>query len=150
MRRAYKFRLYPNRDQRRELASMLETHRRLYNACLWQRKAAFEDDGIRIGYSLQSGWYTNQRHINAWFAHVNFSSAQATMRRLDRAFCDFFRRMKAGMKPGYPRFKASGRFDSVEFPAYGDGIKLLTGGKLRVQHVGFIAHDPPRPPRRRA
>ncbi len=138
MRRAYKFRLYPNGDQCRELSNMLETHRRLYNACLWQRKAAFTDDGVRVTYGFQSGWFKNQRYINAWFARVNFSSAQATMRRLDRAFQAFFRRLRRGQTPGYPRFKANGRFDSVEFPAYGDGIKLLPGGKLRVQHVGRV------------
>jgi putative transposase len=59
------------------------------------------------------------------------------MRRLDKAFQAFFRRVKAGEKPGYPRFKGRDRFDSVEFPAYGDGIRLV-GAKLRVQHVGLI------------
>ena len=46
------------------------------------------------------------------------------MRRLDKAFAAFFRRVKAGEKPGYPRFKGRDRFDSIEFPAYGDGIRL--------------------------
>ena len=60
------------------------------------------------------------------------------MRRLDKAFGNFFRRIKAkAQKPGYPRFKARGRFDSIEFPAYGDGIRL-TGNRLRVQHVGML------------
>ncbi len=117
---------------------MLETHRHLYNACLWQRKAAFEDDGISLTYGFQSGWFTNQRYVSAWFARLNFSSAQATMRRLDQAFQAFFRRLRRGQTPGYPRFKAGRRFDSVEFPAYGDGIRLLPGGKLRVQHVGRV------------
>ncbi len=59
------------------------------------------------------------------------------MRRLDKAFAAFFRRVKAGAKPGYPRFRGRDRYDSVEFPAYGDGIRL-TGDRLRVQHVGTI------------
>ena len=42
MRRAFKFRLYPNANQTRELDSMLETHRRLYNLCLEQRKTEYE------------------------------------------------------------------------------------------------------------
>ncbi len=145
MRRAYKFRLYPNRDQGRELAMMLDTHRRLYNACLGQRKAAFAEDGVRIDYGFQSGWFKNQRYVNAWFARLNFSSAQATMRRLDRAFQAFFRRLKQGETPGYPRFKARGPFVSVEFPAYGDGIRLLPGGKLRIQHVGLVKVKQHRP-----
>ncbi len=145
MRRAYTFRLYPNRDQGRELALMLETHRRLYNACLWQRKAAFAEDGVRIDYGFQSGWFKNQRVVHAWFARLNFSSAQATMRRLDRSFQAFFRRLKQGKTPGYPRFKSKSRLDSIEFPAYGDGIKLTSSGKLRVQHAGLVKVKQHRP-----
>jgi len=124
---------------------MVETHRRLYNACLEQRKLAYELDGVSLNYAHQSSWFKNQRLVNKWFEKLNFSSAQATMRRLDRSFQAFFRRIKTGDKPGYPRFKAQGRFDSVEFPSYGDGIRLLPTGKLRVQHVGLVkckAHRP--------
>jgi putative transposase len=74
---------------------------------------------------------------NRWFAAINFSSAQATLRRLDKAFANFFRRVKAGEEPGYPRFKGRDRFNSVLFPSHGDGIRLK-GNKLRVQHVGTI------------
>jgi putative transposase len=51
--------------------------------------------------------------------------------------CGATRRVKAGENPGYPRSKGRDRFDSIEFPAYGDGIKLIDG-KLRVQHVGMV------------
>jgi putative transposase len=144
MRQAYKFRLFPNRNQARELGVLLETHRRLYNACLTQRKESWEQHKKSIGYCQQSAWFKSQRAANEWFAKTNFSSAQGTMRRLDKAFANFFRRVKAGQKPGYPRFKAADRYDSIEFPAYGDGIRL-TDNRLRVQHVGTVrckAHRP--------
>ena len=137
MRRAFKFRLFTNSSQERELDIMLETHRRLYNACLDQRKVAYETEKRSIHYVEQSAWYRVQRASNPFFARLNFSSAQATMRRLDKAFVSFFRRCKTGEKPGYPRFRARDRFDSIEFPSYGDGIRLA-GSKLRVQHVGMI------------
>ena len=138
MRKAFKFRLYPNANQARELSITLESHRRLYNACLNQRILTYKEDGISTTYPQQSAWFKNQRFVNKWFAQLNFSSAQATMRRLDKAYTAFFRRVKSGQKSGFPRFKAQGRFVSVEFPAYGDGIKLLPTGKLRAQHVGHI------------
>lgn len=137
MRRAFKYRLYPNANQERELGIMLETHRRLWNACLNQRKIAYDEDRISLGYCHQAGWFTNEKLVNPWFCRINHSSAQATMRRLDKAFAAFFRRIKAGEKAGYPRFKARGRFESVEFPSYGDGIRLA-GDRLRVQNVGVI------------
>jgi len=137
MRRAYKFRLWTNASQDRALAEILETHRRLYNECLSQRKSSWEVDKTSVSYRAQSSWYKAQRAVNPWFAKLNFSSAQATMRRLDRAYRAFFRRCKSGDRPGYPRFKPQERFDSVEFPAYGDGIRL-NGNRLRVKHVGVM------------
>ena len=140
MRRAFKYRLWTNANQERELATMLETHRRLYNTCLEQRKIAYETEQRTVKYAEQSKWYKEQRAINPFFARLNFSSAQATMRRLHEAFEAFFRRLKTGEKPGYPRFKGQDRFNSFAFPSYyprTDGVKLI-GDRLRVQHVGLI------------
>jgi putative transposase len=137
MRRAYKYRLFPNVTQARELSAMLESHRRLYNACLAQRKTTYETFSKSVKYSEQSAWFKLERGVNQYFARLNFSSAQATMRRLDKSFAAFFRRVKAGQCPGYPRFKSHDRFDTVEFPSNGDGIRL-TANRLRVQHVGTV------------
>lgn len=138
MRRAYKYRLWTNANQDRELGITLESHRRLYNACLDQRKTAYQTEQRSLKYVEQSAWFKQQRLANPYFARLNFSSAQATMRRLDKAFQNFFRRIKQGDgKPGYPRFKGRDHFASIEFPAHGDGIRL-TGDRLRVQHVGTI------------
>lgn len=137
MRRAFKFRLWTDANQERELEMMLETHRRLYNICLDFRQVAYDVYGASINYADCSRWFKHQRALNPYFARLNFSSAQATMRRLDKTFAAFFRRVKAGEKPGYPRFNGGDRFDSFEFPAYGDGIRL-NGERLRVQNVGVI------------
>lgn len=139
MRRAFRYRLWTNAAQERDLGVLLETHRRLYNACLEQRKAAYETERRSVKYAEQSAWFKAQRAVNPFFARLNFSSAQATMRRLDRTFQNFFLRVREGSdQPGYPRFKGRDRFDSFTFPAYGDGIRLLDNGRLRVQQVGAI------------
>ncbi len=137
MRRAFKYRVFPNRNQLRELGIALETHRRLYNNCLAQRKDAYEADKTSIKYKDQSARFKTERANNPFYARLNFSSAQATMRRLDKAFVAFFRRLKAGEKPGYPRFRGRDRYGSIEYPAYGDGIRLI-GNRLRIQHVGVV------------
>jgi putative transposase len=138
MRRAFRYRLFTNANQERELGIALESHRRLYNACLAQRKDAYAADKRSVKYTEQSAWFKAERAVNPFFARLNFSSAQATMRRLDRAFVAFFRRVKEGAAGvGYPRFKARDRFDSFTFPSHGDGCRL-NGNRLRVQHVGTI------------
>jgi putative transposase len=75
----------------------------------------------------------------------SFSSQQATLRRLNRAFAGFFRRVKIakpGVKPGYPRFKGAGRFDSVEWPKDGDGARWLPEQRrVYLQGIGEVKVD---------
>ena len=135
--KVYKFRLWTNAKQERELEIALETHRRLYNGALGQRQWFWQEWQISCRYEYQSGWFKDERAKNRWFGAINFSSAQATLRRLDKAFQNFFCRVKAGEEPGYPRFKSADRFNSILFPSHGDGIRLK-GNRLRVQNVGTI------------
>ena len=137
MRKAFKYRIYPTRQQEQAMIAMLETHRRLYNAALAERKDAYEQEQRSVSYGQQSGHLKANRKTDAYLAKTNFSSCQATLRRLDKAFQAFFRRVKAGDKPGYPRFKGRNRFDTVEFPAYGDGCKLA-GERAYFQHIGYL------------
>ncbi|MET9896310.1 transposase, partial [Streptomyces sp. NPDC006465] len=73
----------------------------------------------------------------------SFSSQQATLRRLDRAFAAFFRRVKSGDTPGYPRFRGVNRFDTVDFPRDGDGCRWDSTAhdpvtRVRLQGVGHV------------
>jgi putative transposase len=117
---------------------MMETHRRLYNAALEERRAVYEAEKRTLSYGEQSAQLKGARKENPYLARTNFSSTQATLRRLDRAFKAFFRRVKAGDAPGYPRFKGIDRFKLIEFPSYGDGCRLKQNGRLYLQHVGHI------------
>ncbi len=142
MRKSYKYRLYPNRSQAKALNATLETHRRLYNLALRERRDVYEAEERSVSYGEQSGRFKETREVLPSFAALNFSSAQATLRRLDRAFEAFFRRVKAEQRPGYPRFKSESRFRTVEFPSYGDGCRLKDNGegsaRLYVQRVGHV------------
>jgi putative transposase len=138
MRRAFKYRLYPNRKQEQALTTMVETHRRLYNRALAERKNAYEQEKRSVTYQEQSAHLKEERLTNPYLQATNFSSCQATLKRLQRAFENFFRRVQAGEKePGYPRFKGKYRFDTVVFPAYGDGCKIKDD-RLYIQHIGLL------------
>jgi putative transposase len=83
-------------------------------------------------------------------ARWSFSSQQATLRRLDKAFAAFYRRCKAGKKPGFPRFKAADRFDTVEWPKDGDGCRWDSAPhepvtRVRLQGVGHVKVHQHRP-----
>jgi hypothetical protein len=72
------------------------------------------------------------------------------LRRLDKAFAAFFRRVKAGDKPGYPRFRGVNWFDTVDFPKDGDGCRWDSTPhdsvtRVRLQGVGHVKVNRHRP-----
>jgi len=137
MRRAFRYRLYPTKAQAAAMGECVETHRVLYNRALAERKVAYEAQKRTVRYSEQSAHLKEDRPVNDYLARTNFSSCQATLRRLDKAFVSFFRRIASGDKPGYPRFRGRGRYNTVDFPSYGDGCKLRDG-KVYFQHIGAV------------
>lgn len=137
MRKAFKYRLCPNAMQTKALNEMLETHRRLYNSCLEERKNAWEQAQRSVTFQEQRKHFIDHYRENEFYARLNTNSAHTTIKRLDLAFQAFFRRVRQGETPGYPRFKGKDFFHSILFGTYPNGARL-TGDRLRVQHVGTI------------
>ena len=139
MRRAYVFRLRPTARQHIALNVCLDAHRELYNAALQERRDAYSHSKTRIYYGDQSAQLKDIRVVRPDQAVWSFSSQQATLRRLTKAFDGFFRRVKAGQTPGYPRFKGKARFDSVEWPKDGDGARWLPEhDRVYLQGIGQV------------
>jgi putative transposase len=139
VRRSYRFRLRPTAQQHVALERCLASHRELYNAALQERRDAWRMRGIGISYGDQSAQLKKIRKVRPDVAVWSFSSQQATLRRLNRAFAGFFRRVQAGERPGYPRFRSAQRFDSVEWPKDGDGCRWQPSAyKVYLQGVGHV------------
>ena len=139
MRRAYVFRLRPTSRQYIALSACVDAHRELYNAALQERRDAWSHSTTRISYGDQSAQLTEIRSVRTDVAVWSYSSQQATLRRLNKAFGGFFRRVKASQKAGYPRFKGKGRFDSVEWPKDGDGARWLPEDRrVYLQGIGQV------------
>ncbi len=138
MLKAYRYRLYPSKPQQRLLERTLETARRWYNDCLAQRKAAYELVGWSVSYAYQLRQVKHRKAESPFAAGVHSHVLQLVCTDLERAFQAFFRRVKAGEKPGYPRFKGRNRFSSFGFKEYGNGFKI-DGRRLKVTGIGRIA-----------
>ncbi|WP_405976552.1 transposase [Streptomyces sp. NBC_00988] len=145
MIRAYKFLMRPTMGQQAVLGEMLRDHCSLYNGALQERRDAYQHASkTSVTYGQQSGQLTDIRAFDpARQGRWSFSSQQATLRRLDKAFAAFFRRIKAGDKPGYPRFRGVTWFDTVEFPKDGDGCRWDSTPqdpvtRVRFQGVGHV------------
>lgn len=133
MFKVFKYRLFPNRTQERELQTTLETHRRLYNEALDGRMLCWDSAGVDWNYYDQARWLTVKRRHSKWYAKLNVSSAQQTLRTLEKAYKSFFKR------GGFPRFKGKGRFRSFSYDMGGNGggCKIVKR-KLRLQYIGTI------------
>ncbi|WP_253729655.1 RNA-guided endonuclease InsQ/TnpB family protein [Thermus scotoductus] len=130
MRKAFKYRLYPTQPQQKDLERTLSLCRQLYNAALQERRDAYKKAGRTVGFYEQKRYLPEIRAELPEYKHIHSQVLQNVIERVDLAFKGFFRRVKAGQKAGYPRFKGKGRYDSFTFPQAGTtGVKLQDGGR---------------------
>jgi len=134
LKTAYKFRMYPNKQQEAQLDLTLDACRRLYNLALADRKNAYESESISRNYYDQAAMLVAEKK-DGNFKGVFSQVLQDVLRRLDKSFKAFFRRVKSGEKPGYPRFKGAGWYKSFTYPQ--GGFKL-EGSRLKLSKIGSI------------
>src|SRR5438445_13269006 len=123
---AYRYRLLPTKRQHRALESILESPRQLYNAALQERIGAYSKVGITRTYVDQTKALTEWRQSDPEAANVPVTIQRGTLRRLDGAYKQFFRRLRIGQRPGFPRFRGKGWFNSFSFSEFA-GISLKRG-----------------------
>jgi putative transposase len=128
---SFKYRLFTKAAQEVALTAMLGAFCDLYNAALQQRIEAYRRRGLTLRYGNQAAELKAVRTADELLASYSFSAEQQVLRRLDKTFAAFFRRLKAGKKPGFPRFRSKARFDSAEFRV-GDGLTLRKSGRLGI------------------
>ena len=135
MRKSFKYRIYPTKSQRSRMERTLDLCRWVYNQTLAYRKNAWEQDNKSVSkfdtYNKLPAWKVEKPEL----AEVHSQVLQNVQERVDLAFKAFFRRVKLGEKPGYPRFKGRGWYDSFTFPQ--SGFKLVSG-KLRLSKIGDV------------
>jgi putative transposase len=138
MNKAFVYRLYPSKPQARLLDATLETCRRFYNQCLAERTQAWEQQQRMVGKFEQLRRVKTLKAENLDAKSVHSHVLQTVVQDLDKAFQAFFRRLKAGEKPGFPRFQGRNRFRSFGFKELGNGFKL-DGQRLKLSGIGRVA-----------
>ena len=106
MEYSYSFRLYPSKEQAALISRTFGCSRFVYNHFLALRKDAYEQNRETIGYVRSSAMLTQLKKDLTWLKEVDSIPLQESLRDLDFAYQNFFRRAKNGEKPGYPRFKS--------------------------------------------
>ncbi|MBA3943960.1 MAG: IS200/IS605 family element transposase accessory protein TnpB [Herpetosiphonaceae bacterium] len=138
MLKTFVYRVYPSKTQIKRLERVLETCRHWYNDCLSERQVAYAERGEQIGKFEQLAKVKERRHVNPWAAEVHSHVLQVVVTDVDKAFQAFFRRVRGGETPGYPRYKSQSRFHSFGYKEYGNGFKV-DGRRLRLSGIGRVA-----------
>ena len=139
MRKAFKYRIYPTKAQWRALNNALREARWLYNQLLEQRKILWESDKQNISCFEQQKLIPELKIQRPTLKAVFSQVLQDVAKRLDKAMQGFFRRVKRGETPGYPRFRGHHRYNSITFPQVPVGCKITADGFLAVSGIGNVA-----------
>ncbi len=137
------YRLYPTAAQAAALEHQRWVHCLLWNEALAERRRAWGERQESLGFSAQCKRLTEWRAQSKLLRGINAQSEQVTLKRLDLAFQHFFRRVKKGETPGFPRFKPLHRFKGWGYKTHGDGWRLISNermkhGTLRLAGVGNV------------
>lgn len=136
MTKSFKYRLFTNKTQEAKLNSLLDSARFLYNCALEHRIISWKQWRKSISWYDQNYSLKEVRNSDEGLSQLNFTCCMNILSQLDKAYQNFFRRIKKGEEPGFPRFKGKDRRHSLPFQ-YGNGTKLKNG-KLYIQNVGHV------------
>jgi len=142
VQRRITYRLYPSHEQAAELQQRLKLHAELYNAAIEERREAWRLQQVSRTYYDQQNQLPDLKRDRPDFVPLGSHALQETLRRVDRAFAAFFRRVKAGQTPGFPRFKSWRRFSGWTWPDPA-GWRFEPGadgkhGRLFIGHLGAV------------
>lgn len=126
MEYSYKFRIYPNIKQENLIQRTFGCCRFVFNHFLAERMEQYKQTGKSPMRFQQDKELTVLKKSLEWLREVDSTALQASLQSLDAAYQNFFRRVKQGQKPGYPRFKSKhGHRRSYKSKCVGANIKVL-------------------------
>src|SRR6266700_5247596 len=148
--KTYLFRLYPTRKQTRTLEQWLGLCCQVYNAALDERKSAYRMAGVSLSYAHQCAELLACKEVRPELCEVPTQVLQDAVKRVDRAYDDYFRRVEEGQKPGFPRFKSHFRYASLTFKQYKNSFNVFESAKkhkatlvlAKLGHVKMVMHRP--------
>ena len=138
MEYAYKFRIYPSKQQETLILRTFGCARYVYNYYLNQRIQAYKNTGKSPSRFEQDKDLTNlkKQGETAWLREVDKCALQNSLRHLDRAYQNFFHSVNCGAHVGFPRFKSKrNRHQSYQtnsnIKVFDDCVQLPKLGKVK-------------------
>jgi putative transposase len=138
LRKAYTYQLKPTPEQTRQLEQTLWRCRTLYNTALEQRKVAYERRGVTLTCYGQQAELPDLKAAFPEYGELHSQVLQDVLTRLDKTYQAFFRRLREGKTPGFPRFQGCNRYHSFTYKQYGNGARL-ENRVLVLSKIGRVA-----------
>ncbi|WP_019588439.1 RNA-guided endonuclease InsQ/TnpB family protein [Deinococcus apachensis] len=142
MLKAFRYRLYPTKAQEAVLYEQLRLCRNLYNCALQERRDTYRKAGKTVTGYDQMKYLTEIKAALPEYKGIYSQVLQDVLKRLDKAFQGFFRRLRAGQAPGYPRFKGCDRYDSITYPQSGFSVSEKSAYFSKIGNVRIRLHRP--------
>ena len=136
LRKSYKYRLSPTRKQEQALQETLDRCRELYNAALQERRDAYRMCHISLNYYDQAAQLSEIKEVREEYKDIHSQVLQDVLRRVERGMKSFYRRVKAGETPGYPRFQGRDRYESFTYPQ--GGYSLTRDTRVSLSKIGCV------------
>lgn len=134
--KTYRFKLMPDFAQEKKFRQWLGITRYVYNLCLEYKKTLYKDHGISIGKNDMQKELAVLKNDIPWMADVHSQVIQATTDRMFLAYDNFFRRIKKGETPGFPKFTNKNRHKSFLFK---QGVRILAEEpKVFLPKIGHV------------
>ena len=137
MIRTFNYPLHPTATQESALLRTLSACQQLYNAALEQRIDAYRKQRKTLSNFDQQKELTALRKYDSVFSSISRTVLTSALTRLDRAYGSFFRRVKRGENPGFPRFRNRDRYRSFSFP-FESGTNTIKDNLIRIPVLGLV------------
>lgn len=138
MEYSYKFRIYPTSMQENLIQRTFGCCRFVFNHFLAERMEQYKQIGKSPTRFQQDKSLTALKKELEWLREVDATALQSTLQSLDSAYQNFFRRVKQGQKPGYPRFKSKRNHRrSYKSKCVGTNIKVLDKA-VKLPKLGLV------------
>jgi len=136
--KSYKFRIYPNSTQAQQIQRTFGCCRFVYNHFLAERQEKYTTDKTTLNYNACSASMTGMKKELGWLREVDATALQSSIRDLDTAYQNFFRRVKQGEKHGFPRFKSKkNNHKSYKTKKVGENISVLDK-HIKLPKLGLV------------
>lgn len=136
MEYSYKFRIYPNQQQTQLIEQTFGCCRFVYNQFLALKINQYKLSKRLIGFFECCKILTSLKEIKGWLYDVDSLALQRSLKFLDSAYQNFFRRLKKGEKPGFPRFKSKHN-NRQSFNSTAASIKVIDN-HIKMPKLGMI------------